>query len=341
MRVYTLLWVCFVAVVLSTPAQAREQLRIVGSSTVFPYTTIAAEQFGMSGEFRTPIVESTGTGGGFKLFCEGVGEDYPDINDASRPILPSEVKKCAEHGISEPLELQIGFDGIVIVNSKQAPQFHLNKKQMFLALVREIPDASGKLKPNPYKRWRDVDPSLPNLPIILYGPPPTSGTRDAFVELVMEEGCHETPAFAAAFSDKSELKKHCTVLREDGGFIEAGEDDNLIIQKLETNHDALGILGFAFYEENKSKIQASIIERKAPTTEDIADGTYPVARSLFIYIKKEHIGLVPGLKEFATEMVSDGASGAEGYLSFNGLIPLPKNLHDAFIAKVNNLSANP
>lgn len=323
---------------LAEAANAREQIRIVGSSTVYPFVTIAAEQFGMDAEYRTPIVESTGTGGGFKLFCSGIGDNFPDINNASRPITESEIKMCGEHGIHDPLELAIGFDGIVIANSRHATPFSLTKEQLFLALARDVPDAKGTLKPNPYKYWNDIDKSLPKQAILLYGPPPTSGTRDAFVELVMEEACVHNAAFEKAYPDKSDRKKHCGLMREDQVFVEAGEDDNLIVQKLLSNKNALGILGFAFYEENRHKIQATSIGGVVPSNKAIEDGSYGISRSLFVYFKKEHMGSVPGLATFARELISEGAIGNEGYLILNGLIAIPKEKRAEIEASVRALN---
>ncbi len=303
-------------------AAGRDQIRIVGSSTVYPFTTAAAEQFGQNGEFKTPIVESTGTGGGFKLFCAGVGEQHPDINDASRPITPSEEALCKQNGVSKIVEIPVGYDGIVIANSKDAPKLSLTKKQLFLALARDIPGKDGKLVKNTNQKWSDIDAKLPAQAIEVYGPPPTSGTRDAFVELVMEEACKGFPEFTAAYKDEKDRKKACGLLREDGKFVEAGEDDNLIIQKLVSNKTALGIFGYSFLEENLNKVQASAIDGIAPETKTIEDGSYKVSRSLYIYVKGEHIGAIPGIPEFVREMVSDAAIGPDGYLIAKGLLPL-------------------
>lgn len=312
----------------AAPAQAREQIRIVGSSTVYPFTATAAEQFGLGGDFSTPLVESTGTGGGFKLFCAGVGEAHPDINDASRPITQSEKEACRQHGITHIVEIPIGYDGIVIANAAGAPPLDLTRKQLFLALARELPGKDGKLAANPYQKWSDIDPSLPAKAIEVYGPPPTSGTRDAFAELVMEQGCEEVPAFAAAIPDKKMRQKTCRLLREDGRYIEAGENDNLIVQKLTGNPDALGIFGYSFLDENRNTIQGSRIEGVAPTKENIENKSYKVSRSLYIYVKGEHLGAVPGLSEFVSEMVSNAAIGPYGYLTAKGLLPL----HDKELA---------
>jgi phosphate transport system substrate-binding protein len=304
-------------------AEARDQIRIVGSSTVFPFSTAVAEEFGKTSGFKTPIVESTGTGGGLKLFCAGVGVDHPDITNASRAIKESEVELCAENGVAEIVEVKIGFDGIVIANSKAAPHLDLTLQQVFLALAREVP-VSGQLVPNPFKKWSDIDGSLPDAAIEVLGPPPTSGTRDAFVELAMEGGCKGIPEIdALKEADEERHKEVCQTIREDGAFIEAGENDNLIVQKLEANAGALGIFGYSFLDQNLDKLQGSMIGGVEPTFEAIAAGDYPVSRSLFFYVKKAHLGVVPGIQEFVAEFTSDKAMGEEGYLADKGLIPLP------------------
>jgi phosphate transport system substrate-binding protein len=304
----------------------RAQIRIVGSSTVYPFTTKVAEQFGRTGSFSTPVIESTGTGGGFKLFCGGVGTSHPDVTNASRAIKPSEVELCAANGVAEVTEIKVGFDGIVVANAVGAPAFELDLRQLFLALAKEVPQGEGeeRLVANPYTTWDQIDPSLPAQEIEVLGPPPTSGTRDAFVELVMEEGCKEWAWIAAlASSDEGRFKQICHTLREDGAFVEAGENDNLIVQKLEANRGALGIFGYSFLDENRDKVQGATIEGVPPTFEDIAAQRYPVARPLFIYVKPAHVGVVAGLEEFVREYVSDRAIGEDGYLTDIGLIPLP------------------
>jgi phosphate transport system substrate-binding protein len=304
-------------------ATAREQIRAVGSSTVYPLTTAVAEEFSKKTSFKTPIVESTGTGGGFKLFCAGAGIDTPDIQNASRPIKDSERAQCKKNGVTNIGEIKIGYDGIVIANSVKAPQYKLTVNQLFLALARQVPK-EGKLVANPYHKWSDIDAALPATNIEVYGPPPTSGTRDAFVELVMDKAC-KSSEYKAVYKDE----KACGLIREDGKYIEAGENDNLIVQKLISNPDALGIFGYSFLEENREKVQASAIDGKAPELEDITDGSYPVARSLFVYVKNDHIGKVPGIKEFITEYTSKNAIGQEGYLVAKGLVPLPEKEREA------------
>lgn len=330
-------WTVFsLLVFIIQPAAAREQIRIVGSSTVYPFVSLAAEQFGMHDDYRTPIVESTGTGGGFKLFCSGIGERFPDINNASRQIVEAEVENCAENGIHNIVEIKLGYDGIVVATSKEAKQLKVTKGQLFLALAKEVPNEKGELVENFYTNWQQISADLPDQKIIMYGPPPTSGTRDAFVELVMEEGCKAFPAFETKYPDKKIRAKACHILREDGAFIEAGEDDNLVVQKLISNAGAIGIVGFAFYEENKHRIQASKINGVYPTMEKIASGEYAVSRSLFVYVKGEHFSIVHGLKQFAKELVNKGTIGMDGYLIYNGLIPLQEELRQEVEDRLEN-----
>lgn len=323
---------------LSIPSisEARDQIRVVGSSTVYPFTTVAAEEFGTKTDFRTPIVESTGTGGGMKLFCSGVGDNYPDVTNASREIKDSEVKLCAKNGVKDVVEVKIGFDGIALANSTSSEFYDLTIEQLFKALAKKVP-VNGKLVDNPYKRWNEISAELPDKAIEVYGPPPTSGTRDAFVETVMERACSTFPEYAAAFPNEKDRKKECHLIREDGVYIESGENDNLIVQKLKNNVNALGLFGFSFLEQNIGEVQGSKINGVEPTFENIADGSYPVARSLFVYGKKEHIATVKGLKEFLIEIASDDAVGDEGYLSMKGLIPLPTAERDVVRKKLSEL----
>ncbi len=311
-----------VALLVAGPAIAREQIRIVGSSTVFPFSTAVAEQFGKTTSFKTPIVESTGSGGGLKLFCAGLGDDTPDITNASRRIKASEVELCGTNGVTEIVEIRVGFDGIVLANSKKTEAMQLTAKQVFLALAREIPVA-GKLVENPNRTWKDVDASLPDTKIEVLGPPPTSGTRDAFVELAMEGGAKQIPMLKELRGkDKKAFKAIAHAIREDGAYVEAGENDNLIVQKLDANPDALGIFGFSFLDQNSDRVQGSLIDGVEPTFEAIADGSYPISRSLYFYVKKQHVGKVPGLQEYIAEFTSERAVGEDGYLGDKGLIPL-------------------
>ncbi|MBV7434142.1 substrate-binding domain-containing protein [Cardiobacteriaceae bacterium TAE3-ERU3] len=328
------------AMTVSTGAYAqasRDYISIVGSSTVYPFATLVAERFGRTSGFKTPKIESTGSGGGLKLFCAGLGPSNPDITNASRAIKDSEVETCKANGIEGITEVKIGYDGIVIANSKQADQFDLSEQEIFLALAKKVPnpDGSETLVDNPYKTWADVNSDLPNQNIEVLGPPPTSGTRDAFAELAMEGGCN-TFEFIKAM-DKEQHKAVCHGLREDGAYIEAGENDNLIVNKLVANPAALGIFGYSFLEENTDKVQGSKIDGVAPTFEAIADGEYPLSRPLFFYVKNDHIGVIPGLKEYVSAFVSEDASGANGYLKQNGLVPLSGDELEAVRSEVEAL----
>ncbi len=318
----------FGAALLSTTAisssHARDQIQIVGSSTVFPFSTSVAEQFGQKTSFKTPVVESTGSGGGMKLFCSGVGEGTPDITNASRRMKETEFKLCVENGVT-PVEVKIGFDGIVLANAKAGPELSITREQIFRALAKEIPGPDGKMIPNPNKTWADVDPSLPQAKIEVLGPPPTSGTRDAFVEIAMEGGAKEIEVLAALRKeDKKAFKKISHAIREDGAYVEAGENDNLIIQKLEANKNAYGIFGFSFLDQNADKVRGATVNGVEPEFENIAAGDYQISRSLFFYVKKEHVGVIPGIEEFVEEFTNEDTWGEDGYLADKGLIPLPE-----------------
>ena len=298
-------------------AEARDQIRIVGSSTVFPFSTAVAEAFGKKSSFKTPVVESTGTGGGMKLFCAGIGSRHPDITNASRRIKSSEFKKCTVAGI-RITEVKVGFDGIVIANAKSSPVMTVTKAQIFIALAKKVP-VNGKLVDNPYQKWNDIDASLPNKKIEVLGPPPTSGTRDAFVEIAMEGGCKKVKGA----KELGLKKKKCHAIREDGAWIDAGENDNLIVQKLEANPDAFGVFGFSFLDQNTDKLQGARVDGNEPTFKNIADGKYGVSRSLYFYVKQNHVGVIPGIKEFVGEFTDEDSWGPDGYLVDKGLIPLP------------------
>jgi phosphate transport system substrate-binding protein len=306
---------------------ARDYISIVGSSTVFPFTSTVAEQFGRGTQFKTPKVESTGTGGGMKLFCAGVGVTHPDLTNASRRIKASELADCRKNGVADVIEIKIGFDGIVLANAKASPVYKLTRKDIYLALAKQVPDpaAPSKLVANPYRTWKDVNPALPAVRIEVLGPPPTSGTRDSFVEQVLEPGCNSF-AWLKSLKDVDD-KRHkqvCTTIREDGVFIEAGENDNLIVQKLAANPSALGVFGYSFLEENTNVLHGSLIEGVAPDFETIASGEYPVSRAMYVYAKKAHVGVIPGIKEFIAEYTSEKAIGDDGYLADKGLVPAPK-----------------
>ena len=303
----------------ATAAAARDQIRIVGSSTVFPFATAVAEQFGKSTEFPTPVVESTGSGGGLKLFCAGVGAEHPDITNASRRVKMKEVKMCAENGV-DFTEVVAGYDGIVVANADSGPDYELSRAQIWEALAANGP------KPT---TWDEIDPALPAEEIEVLGPPPTSGTRDAFEELVMEKGCEE-----AGGEDCEEAGME---IREDGAFVEAGENDNLIVSKLEANDRALGIFGFSFLDQNQDAIKGAIVDGVEPTFENIASGDYPVSRSMFFYIKHAHVDVIPGVLEYAKEFVN--SNGPDGYLTELGLIPVGADVMAANKEAVENLPA--
>ncbi|MFC3094474.1 phosphate ABC transporter substrate-binding protein [Alteromonas sediminis] len=341
---------------ISSEAMAsRDYINIVGSSTVYPFSTVVAERYGRSTQFKTPKVESTGSGGGLKLFCQGVGVQFPDIANASRRIKQSEVDLCASNGVDEIVEVLVGYDGIVIGNSVKAAPMKLTRKDIFLALAKDVPNPDGSKTTieNPYTTWKDVNPALPALKIEVLGPPPTSGTRDAFAELGLEGGCkkidwiadlnNQSKAAAKAGdtakskSLKDQYKAICHTVREDGAYIETGENDNLIVQKLNANPDALGIFGFSFLDQNIDVIQGSLIDGYEPTFESIADGSYPVSRPLYFYVKKAHVGVVPGIPEYLSEFTSERAFGEEGYLAEKGMIPLDAGSRRQTAADVGNL----
>ncbi len=353
-------------------AQGRDTISIVGSSTVYPFATVVAERFGRSTSFKTPKIESTGSGGGLKLFCKGVGAQTPDITNSSRRIKKSEYDMCQENGVTDIVEVLIGYDGIAIANSKSAPLFKLTLKDLYMALAKDVPGMNGQLVPNPNKTWKDVNPALPDTRIEVLGPPPTSGTRDAFAELALGGGAQAIPELKAlrgleadqvgelkalmsslgipegvynalreklgkAPKGKDIFKTVAYSVREDGAYIEAGENDNLIVQKLDANPDALGIFGFSFLEENGDKVQGSEIGGVAPSFDSIADGRYPVSRPLYFYIKAAHIGKIPGIQEYAREFASERAMGEDGYLPEKGLIPLGEEELAAVQSDIENL----
>ena len=353
-------------------ASARDSISVVGSSTVYPFATVVAERFGKSTDFKAPKVESTGSGGGLKLFCKGVGVATPDITNASRRIKSSEFEKCQKNGVKEIVEVLIGYDGIVLANAKGGTKFDLTRKDIYLALAKLVPGPDGKLIENSNKTWKDVNAALPATKIEVLGPPPTSGTRDAFVELALEGGARQIEdiatlrglkaeqkdeiealvkklgieaAWAAAVAKKGDSAKGKDVVkiigrsvREDGAYIEAGENDNLIVNKLVANPDALGIFGFSFLDQNSDKVQGSVIDGNAPTFEAIAGAEYKVSRPLYFYVKKAHIGTVPGIKEFLETFVSEDTIGEDGYLIDKGLIPLGEEQYNEMSESALSLS---
>ena len=292
------------AVGVASVAQAREQISITGSSTVYPFSTVVAERFGETG-FKTPVVESTGTGGGMKIFCKGIGTHTPDITNASRKIKAKEIKLCKENGVTEIDQVIVGLDGIAFVQNGEQKQVNFTRAQIWEAM-----SAKGS---HP-KKWSDIDSSLPNIEISIMVPPPTSGTRDAWNSLVMSKGCPK--------EIKEANKKDCNLLREDGAVIEVGENDTLIVQKLQSEDEKFGIFGYSYYLNNKDKTVAHKIEGKKISLEGIQDGSYPISRPLFFYVKKAHIGVIPGVDKFVESFTSKRAIGPRGYLTELGLIPL-------------------
>jgi len=353
-------------------ASARDSISVVGSSTVYPFSTVVAERFGKSTDFKAPKVESTGSGGGLKLFCQGVGVATPDVTNASRRIKSSEFEKCQKNGVKEIVEVLIGYDGIVLANAKGGKKFDLSRKDIYLALAKLVPGPDGKLIENPYKKWNEVNPTLPATKIEVLGPPPTSGTRDAFVELALEGGARKfddiaklrglkadkvseiealvsklgiESAWTAAVNKSGAKAKGKDVVkiigrsvREDGAYIEAGENDNLIVNKLVANPNALGIFGFSFLDQNSDKVQGSVIDGNAPTFDAIANGEYKVSRPLYFYVKKAHIGTVPGIKEYIDTFVSEDTIGEDGYLIDKGLIPLSEDNYEVMANGARSLT---
>lgn len=310
----------------------RSEIRIVGSSTVFPFAKAVAEQFSINGANPSPILESTGTGGGMNLFCAGVGADTPDIANASRRIKASELELCQSNGVTDVVEVQIGIDGIALAQANNGPSFSLTPAQIYKAIA-ERPFG----KENTAKNWSDVDPSLPKLAISVYGPPSTSGTRDALTELIMEVGCSTDPATKALKeNDKAEFEAVCHEIRADGAYIDAGENDNLIVQKLKANPNSVGIFGYSFLEENLDSVRGIPVSGVNPTYEAIASGEYPGARPLYVYVKKQHIGVIPGLKEYLLEFINAGAR--DGYLVKAGLIASPDNVREKMTEVIRNMT---
>ena len=308
------------AVGISSAADARTQLRAVGSSTVYPFAKMVAERIARANpRLGTPIIESTGTGAGMKLFCGGVGERFPDIENASRRMKASEARLCASNGVTQITEIQIGLDGIAFATAKSTPLAGLTTREIYLALAK-----TPFGKPNRARTWRDVNGRLPAIPIRVYGPPTTSGTRDAFGELIMTAGCDTNPGMAAVKkADENRYKAICTAVREDGAFIQAGENDNLIVQKLQSNPNTVGVFGYSFLEENTSRLKGISINGVAPTYQSISSFKYPGARPLYIYVKNAHVGAIPAVRAYVAEFTKESAFGPNGYLLRGGLIAAP------------------
>lgn len=333
-----LLTASVLALTVSQAAHARDNISIVGSSTVFPFATVVAERFGKSTDFATPTIESTGSGGGMKLFCTGIGVDTPDITNSSRRMKASEFEMCQQNGVTDVVEVLIGFDGIAFANSVKAQQMDLSLKDIYLALAKNVPspDGSESLVANPYTMWSEINPALPAIEIEVLGPPPTSGTRDAFAELAMEGGC-STFGFIEAM-EGNQFKDTCHTMREDGRYVEAGENDNLIVQKLEANPDALGIFGYSFLEQNSDLVQSSIVDGVAAEFDAIASGEYSISRPLYFYVKKQHVGTVPGIAEYVAEFTAESTWGDDGYLVDKGMIPLDSDARAEAAAAINAMT---
>jgi len=327
---------------ISVHACARSGIVIVGSSTVYPFATIIAEQFGRSTKYRIPTVESTGTGSGLSLFCKGIGTSTPDISNASRPIKASERELCKANGVSDIIELKLGYDGIVIANASAAPLFEFAKEDLYLALAKMVPSPTdgAVLIENPYRYWNEVNPMLPNTKIEIMGPPPSSGTREAFLKLAVEPGCQSQALLRdIKESDPQQYKALCHNFRTDGAYIEAGENDNLIVQKILANPSSLGIFGYNFLTANKTAIKASSVVGVKPTLETISSGEYRISRSLFMYVKKIHIGVVPGLMELLLEYRDLSTGQQESYLAKRGLIPLSHDDYQATKLLIDELNS--
>jgi len=321
-------------------AQARDQIRIVGSSTLYPLTAKVAEHYGKTTGKPSPVVESTGSGGGFKLFCGGIGNEFPDIVDASRQITGSERAVCAANSVRNISEIRIGYDGIVLIGSKQAPEMKLSPRQLYLALARTVP-VQGASVPNPYQKWSDIDASLPDLAIRVYGPPPTSGTRDLLGQLLMDRGCKTFPDISAMESSEPDsFRLLCRTMRENGAYIEAGENDRLLISKLEKDPTSYAVMGFNNLERNMVSLRGVPIAGVMPDYDTILDGSYPGSRPLFLYIKDDHRQLVPDLAPFVTSYVSDAIIGDEGLLVDNGLVPLPEGERSNALAEAQKFIKN-
>lgn len=323
LRLFFLLLCCLPALVAAQPG--RDYVYMVGSSTIYPFATVVAERFGRNTAYRTPKVEATGSGGGFKLFCDGLGVDYPDITNASRRIKPTEMQLCLDNGVTDIVEVKVGYDGIVLAHAMQAPDFELTLRELYLALARELPRGDGGvLAPNPYRYWSDIHPRLPRQRIEIFGPPPTSGTRDELVEQAMQAGCRSVGGLEDLVErDPDAYRRACQTVREDGVYVEVGENDNLIVQKLLNNRGAFGIFGFNYLDQNLDRIKAIPIDGVTASYETIADRSYPISRPLFFYIKKAHVDVIPGLRAFVEELTSERAFSDDGYLADRGLVAMP------------------
>lgn len=322
------------AAVSATAATARDEIRLVGSSTVFPYSQAVAEQFANNTGAPSPIVESTGTGGGMQIFCGGIGEGHPDLTGASRAMKAGEYELCVQNGVTDITEALIGFDGLSMAyNNASEYKWDITLGEMYLALAAQVP-VDGAMVDNPYSRWSEIDARLPDFDIVVIGPPPTSGTRDAWVELAMWAGCQELDFIKDGGFDKDWVEENCSRMRTDGPFVEAGENDNLIVQRLQADPTALGIFGYSFVYENLDTLAGVALNGVAPSFETTADGSYPVARPLYFYIKNAHRGVIPNMQEFIEEYMSEDALAPGGYLSERGMVPLVDSARAATQAAV-------
>lgn len=321
---------------LTVSLSARDQIKIVGSSTVYPFSSSVAEELGATTKYPTPVVESTGSGGGMKLFCAGNDMNTPDITNASRRMKTKEFKLCAKNGVTDITEAVVGFDGIAFAQAKSNAPFNVTKLQLALATAEEVPSKDGKsLIKNPYTKWNQIDPSLPNREIVVYGPPKSSGTRDAFEEMVLQKTIGKMKVYTDIYKNtKNKTYKKYSEIRTDGAYVPSGENDNLIVAKLNKNKTAFGIFGYSFLMENEDKIQGAKVEGYLPTPETIASHKYPIARSLFFYIKNSHAEKVPAMGEYVKMFMSENMIGKEGILSEIGLIPLPDATRESIRASV-------
>lgn len=326
----------FIALLFNTNLFAINQIKIVGSGTVYPFSSTVTENFiAKNKSFDAPIVESTGTGGGFKMFCQGAGLYDPDINNASRQIKSSELEICKKNGVNDILEISFGYDSIVLIQPKSLSQISLTSEQIFLALATQIPSTTGSLIANPYKNWSEIDSSLPNIPIKVIGPASLSGTKEAFTELVMEKACKKLYKAGKLKVEEKDLGQVCKSIRTDGAYINGGENYILFINKVSASEDTLGIIGYSFYQQNERIVSAVIVDGVQPNKDTLEDKTYSLIRPLYFYVKKDKIGLVRGLKEFIEESTSKDAIGQNGYLKRNGLIPLSEKEYNDIIKKIN------
>ena len=322
-KTFTLAAAMVVAVAVPTAAEARSQMRAVGSSTVYPFAKAVAERVARANpRLGTPIIESTGTGAGMKLFCAGVGERFPDIENASRRMKASEAKTCAANGVTKITEIQVGLDGVAFATSKGNPIAGLTQREIYMAIAK-----TPFGKPNRAKTWKDINGRLPAIPIRVYGPPSTSGTRDALGELIMTPPCEANAAMAALKkSDENKFKANCTGVRTDGAYIETGENDNLIVQKLEANRGTIGVFGYSYLEENADKLKGIAVNGVVPSYQTISAFKYPGARPLYVYVKNAHVGAIPAVRAFVAEFTKESAIGPKGYLLQHGLIAAPNNV---------------